>query len=191
VSPSPASQNVTVVAGIAIPSTSPAFLSLVAAHVLFALAAVIAGALAMLSRKGPGRHPAFGTTYYWTLAIAVLVSLVLAGMRRRDDYPLAILGLLSPRLGDNRSGRTAASLVGVDCAPHRRHGGILYPDAHSVLCGQRQEPAALESSATDRLLAAPGGRWDADCVLVDLAAHAPTMLIGSGQTCPLLTVSGE
>lgn len=87
--------NVTVVAGIVIPSTSPLFLGLVAAHVLFALAAVVLGAGAMLSRKGPGRHPLFGTTYYWSLAAAFAISLVLTGMRWAENYPLAILGALS------------------------------------------------------------------------------------------------
>ena len=76
-----------------IPSTSAVFLGLVAAHVLFALAAVIAGALAMLSRKVPGRHPVLGATYYWTLATAFGFSLVLTGMRWREDYLLALLGL--------------------------------------------------------------------------------------------------
>lgn len=87
--------DVTVVAGIVIPSTSPVFLGLVAAHVLFALAAVICGAAAMFSRKGPGRHPLFGTIYYWSLATTFGFSLILTGVRWSEDYPLAILGALA------------------------------------------------------------------------------------------------
>ncbi|HEV2363332.1 MAG TPA: hypothetical protein VGS12_03945 [Caulobacteraceae bacterium] len=49
----------------------------------------------MLSRKGPGRHPLFGTTYYWGLGAAVGFELVLAGMRWEEDWPLALLGALA------------------------------------------------------------------------------------------------
>lgn len=87
--------NLTIIAGIVVPSTSPVFLGLVAAHVLFALTAVICGAAAMLNRNGPGRHPVFGTLYYWALAIAFGFSLLLTGMRWSEDYPLAILGALA------------------------------------------------------------------------------------------------
>ena len=47
-----ANEDTTVVLGIPIPSTSPVFLAIIGVHVLFGLAAVIAGALAMLSKKG-------------------------------------------------------------------------------------------------------------------------------------------
>ena len=43
----------TIVAGVIILSTSPLFRSLVAVHVMFALSAVIAGAIAMFARKVP------------------------------------------------------------------------------------------------------------------------------------------
>src|SRR4029079_5084078 len=50
------SQTTTVIFGIPIPSSNPIFLSIVAIHVLFGLAAVIIGAVAMLTNKGRGRH---------------------------------------------------------------------------------------------------------------------------------------
>lgn len=50
--------EVTFVAGIPIPSTSPLFLAVVGFHVLAGLICVAIGAAAMLSRKGRGRHPA-------------------------------------------------------------------------------------------------------------------------------------
>jgi hypothetical protein len=47
-------ENITVVLGIPIPSTDPVLLAVVGVHVVFGLAAVIAGALAMLSKKRRG-----------------------------------------------------------------------------------------------------------------------------------------
>jgi ribose/xylose/arabinose/galactoside ABC-type transport system permease subunit len=49
----------------------------------------------MLSRKGPGRHPAFGRIYYGSLAAAVAFALVLSAMRWPQNLPLAILGVLA------------------------------------------------------------------------------------------------
>ena len=60
-------EETTVVAGIPIPSTSPIFLTVVGLHVLVGLVCVVAGAIAMLSPKRSGRHPTFGTIYYWGL----------------------------------------------------------------------------------------------------------------------------
>ena len=57
-------ENVTVVLGIPIPSADPIFLAMVGVHVLFGLAAVVTGAVAMLSNKGRGRHSNFGTAYF-------------------------------------------------------------------------------------------------------------------------------
>ena len=57
------------IAGIEVPSKSPLFLTLLAFHVLAALVCVVTGIAAMLSEKRPGRHPVFGTTYYWSSAV--------------------------------------------------------------------------------------------------------------------------
>src|SRR5688500_15112301 len=62
-----AGENATVVLGIPIPSTDPVFLAIVGSHVLFGMAAVMAGAVAMLSKKGRGRHSDWGTIYFWCL----------------------------------------------------------------------------------------------------------------------------
>ena len=83
------------VAGIRVPSSSPVFLTLVGVHVLFALICVVTGLCAMLSKKQPGRHPNFGTIYYWSLAVAVASETVLSLMRWAEDYPLFILGALA------------------------------------------------------------------------------------------------
>jgi hypothetical protein len=85
----------TSVAGIRLPSDSPAFLGLVGVHVLFALVCVVTGIIAMLSEKRPGRHPTAGTIYYWCLSVVFVSATVLAAMRWAEDYPLSILGALS------------------------------------------------------------------------------------------------
>jgi len=83
------------VAGIPVASSDPLFLGVVGVHVLFALGCVVTGIGAMLSDKRPGRHPTFGTLYYWCLAIVFVSATVLSAMRWAEDYPLFILGALS------------------------------------------------------------------------------------------------
>ena len=84
-----------VILGIPIPSSSPVFLAVVAAHVIVGLTCVIAGLVAMLSVKRSGRHPAAGTTYYWSLVMVAVSMSVLSAMRWPDDNHLFILGALS------------------------------------------------------------------------------------------------
>jgi len=88
-------EDVTNIAGVVVPSTSPMFLSVVAVHVAAGLAATVSGALAMLSRKGPGRHPRWGQVYFWSLAATVALASTLALVRWAEDYPLAGLGWAS------------------------------------------------------------------------------------------------
>ena len=68
---------------------------MVGLHVLVGLVCVLAGAVAMLSPKRSGRHPTFGTIYYWGL-VAVFVSATgLSAVRWAEDYHLFILGALA------------------------------------------------------------------------------------------------
>ncbi|MBT9470856.1 MAG: DUF2306 domain-containing protein [Phenylobacterium sp.] len=98
--------EVTIVAGLPIPSTSPLFLSVVGFHVLGGLVCAAAGAVAMLNRKGRGRHSTFGTIYFWSL-VAVFVSATgLAIARWAEDYPLFVLGALT--MTSAYAGRMAA-----------------------------------------------------------------------------------
>jgi hypothetical protein len=83
------------VAGIEIPSDSPVFLAALGVHVLFGLSCVVTGVVAMLSRKCPGRHPRFGTIYYYCLSVVFVSATVLSVMRWAEDYHLFILGTLS------------------------------------------------------------------------------------------------
>lgn len=88
-------EDTTVVLGIPIPSTSPTFLAIVALHVLVGLVCVIAGAVAMLSPKRSGRHPIFGTIYYWSLVVVFVSATGLSVVRWAEDYHLFMLGLLA------------------------------------------------------------------------------------------------
>ena len=126
-------EDTTVVAGIPIPSTSPTFLTMVGLHVLVGLVCVVAGAIAMLSPKRSGRHPTFGTIYYWGL-VAVFVSAAgLSVVRRAENYHLFILGLLALASPPPRTHRPAAALARLGEAAHRRHGPLLHPVADRLL----------------------------------------------------------
>ena len=88
-------EGITNVAGIEIPSTNPMFLAVVGVHVLLGLACAITAAIAMLSQKGGGRHPRYGTIYFCCLAGVFLTATGLAAVRWAEDYHLFILGALS------------------------------------------------------------------------------------------------
>lgn len=85
----------TTIAGIAIPSTDPVFLSVVALHIPLGLLAVVTGAIAMLSRKQRGRHPRFGTIYFWSIVALTISASILSLMRWSEDYHLFVLGVLA------------------------------------------------------------------------------------------------
>lgn len=87
--------GVTIVAGLPIPSTSPWFLAGAAAHIAFGLTCVVAGATAMLSRKGPGRHPLAGTIYFWALAGVFATAVALALARWAEDSTLFVLACVA------------------------------------------------------------------------------------------------
>jgi len=101
--------DITVVAGIPIPSTSPVFLAIVAIHILFGIVCTVTGVVAMLSRKGRGRHSDFGTIYFWCLAAVFVTAMALSVVRWAEDYHLAILGALA--LAAAYWARTAARQV--------------------------------------------------------------------------------
>lgn len=83
------------IAGIEIPCNAPIFLTVLAVHIPFGLASVVTGLAAILSRKAFGHHPAFGTIYYWCLAIVFVTATILAAIRWAEAYPFFILGALS------------------------------------------------------------------------------------------------
>ena len=81
--------------GFDLPSDSLLFLSVLSFHILFGIVCVVLGIVAMLSEKRRGKHPKFGTAYYWCLALLFASATVLAVMRWSEDYHLFILGALS------------------------------------------------------------------------------------------------
>ena len=103
-------------AGIEVPSASPIFLAIVALHVLLGLACVLTGAVAMLSPKRRGRHPGFGTIYFWCLSGLVALAIGLSVVRWTRDYPLFVLGVLS----------FAAALIGRTARRQRWSGWIVW-----------------------------------------------------------------
>ncbi|HWZ12544.1 MAG TPA: hypothetical protein VNX22_05330 [Acidobacteriaceae bacterium] len=83
----------TIIGGIVIPSTDPAFLAVVIGlHIPLGIVSVVTGASAMLSRKGRGRHSRFGTIYFWCLLALSLSATFLAFMRWSENYHLFFLG---------------------------------------------------------------------------------------------------
>lgn len=112
----------TVLFGIPIPSSDPLFLGVVGIHVLLGLAAVVTGATAMLAGKGRGRHPRFGTIYFWCLCGAFVTMSALAFTRWQEDYDLFILGALS--FGAAWLGRTIL-----------RHRWRQWPRLHLTMMG--------------------------------------------------------
>lgn len=81
--------------GLPVPSRDPMFLAIVGVHILFGLAAVLSGAVAMLSPKGGSRHINSGTLYFWSLAGVTLTMSALALLRWAEDYHLFGLGALA------------------------------------------------------------------------------------------------
>jgi hypothetical protein len=89
------SEDTTLVAGIPIPSTSLIFLSAAGLHVLVGLICVVTDVIAMLSPKCSGRHPTFGSIYYWGLVVVFVSATGLSVVRWAEDYHLFVLGLLA------------------------------------------------------------------------------------------------
>lgn len=85
----------TAILGIPVPSTDPVFLSVVVIHIWFGLGAVVAGLVAMMSRKGRGRHARWGKIYFWCLAALSVTMTALSAARWAENYPLFILGLIA------------------------------------------------------------------------------------------------
>jgi len=84
-----------IVLGIPIPSSAPVFLAIVAVHVTAGLICVIAGVVAMLAPKRPGRHPSAGTIYFWSLLVVFVTMSILSIIRWPANNHLLVLGILS------------------------------------------------------------------------------------------------
>ena len=87
--------DIAAVFGVPVPSVDPVFLAIVRFHIGVGIVVVVAGAIAMLSYKGRGRHSTAGIVYYWSLAILVGTATALSAMRWAENYHLFVLGILS------------------------------------------------------------------------------------------------
>jgi uncharacterized membrane protein len=145
-------ESTTVVLGIPIPSTDPLFLPIVGVHVMFGLGAVTAGAIAMLSNKGRGRHSNWGTTYFWFLLGVFVTMSVLSFMRLGGELSLVHFGRAVIRVCAFRTYCRSAALAAMAQAASHWHGRVVYFAADCVLRGQRQEPTAMERTSSNRVL---------------------------------------
>lgn len=111
--------------GVEIPSTSPLFLTIVALHIAIGLAAVICGAIAMLSKKERGRHSRYGDRYYWSIVLVNLTAATLTAMRFAENLHVMLLGVMC--LGAATLGRSAMRRKGRAWAPTHIAGmGLSY-----------------------------------------------------------------
>jgi hypothetical protein len=83
------------IVGVEVGSTAPVFLAFLAVHVIAGLSAVTTGAAAALARKGSPRHVRAGRWYYRAISVVFATALVLTAMRLRQDYHLAIIGMVA------------------------------------------------------------------------------------------------
>ena len=81
--------------GTEVGSTAPVFLAFLAVHVLAGLTAVVAGAAAALGRKGTPGHVRIGRWYYGAISAVFATAVALTAMRPRQDYHLALIGLVA------------------------------------------------------------------------------------------------
>jgi hypothetical protein len=118
-----------IVAGIEVPSVSPLFLAVVGFHVLAGIVAVIAGIVAMLSKKQPGRYPRFGIFYFWCLSAVFASATLLSLVRWAEDYHLFIwFRLRGPHC-------SPPPLDGLGQMAHLLDGPLIHPATDSLLCG--------------------------------------------------------
>jgi hypothetical protein len=81
--------------GDQVSSAAPAFLAVLAVHVIAGLAAVATGAAAALARKGSRRHIRAGRWYYRAITVVFATAAALAAMRWQQDYYLFIIGVIA------------------------------------------------------------------------------------------------
>jgi len=71
------------------------FAALLLVHVPAGLTSVVTGGVAAASQKRPGRHPRFGTIYFWALAVVFISASGMAALRWTEDRHLFVLGAIS------------------------------------------------------------------------------------------------
>jgi hypothetical protein len=83
---------------MAIPEAGPVFLSALALHVTAGVTSVVSGTLAASARKEPGRHPKAGRVYLYGIAGVAITAWVMAAIRWRADWHLALIATITAGL---------------------------------------------------------------------------------------------
>lgn len=78
--------------GLDVASLSIAFLVLLGIHVAAALVAIVTGLIAMLSRKGSGRHIVAGRFYFGAILVIFTTACAMSAFRWPTDAPLIAAG---------------------------------------------------------------------------------------------------
>jgi hypothetical protein len=97
------------------------FSLLLLVHIPAGLICVVTGAIAMLGQKSPGRHPQFGTIYFWGLAVVFVSAALLALLGWSENAHLFVLGCVSFSCGavgyvarrSRRAGWTSIHILGM------------------------------------------------------------------------------
>ena len=172
--------DATIIGGIVIPSTDPAFLVVVIGlHIPLGITCVITGAGAMLSEKRRGRHSTFGTAYYWCLLALFASATLLSVMRWSENYHLFILGAASFRLRLVRSLNGSMALATLGKAAHHWDEHVVCLHADCLLRRQRKAIACLERPSSFHVLAVASCHRDA--TYHSSVAVAP---VGAGTRLP-------
>jgi hypothetical protein len=170
------------IAGIEIPSINPIFLAGVGIHILLGLGCVVTGAVAMLSPKRAGRHPRYGTIYFWCLAGIFVTASGMAVARWAEDYHLFILGTLS--FVSAYCGREARRQRWRNWARSHITGmGTSTFCSGCLLRGQRQAIADLERPTPFHLLAIANRRRR--------PAHCPCGVLASAGKSTQVAIVGN
>lgn len=88
-------ENTTDLFGIPVPSTDKIFLTFVVLHILISLVSVVSGLVAMLMRKGSGKHNTYGKIYFWSMISAFVTVVILSVMRWPHNTHLLLIGCLA------------------------------------------------------------------------------------------------
>jgi len=74
---------------------APAVATLLLFHIVAGITCVMAGALAALTKKEPGRHPSLGDVYFWGLSVVFVSSTAISFFRWPRDNHLLAMGVIS------------------------------------------------------------------------------------------------
>ncbi|WP_415855223.1 hypothetical protein [Sinomonas sp. G460-2] len=78
--------------GLDVASTSVLFLAILTVHVAAASVAIVSGIVAMVARKGSGRHSRAGHWYLIGILVVFATACALAAFRWPEDLPLVVIG---------------------------------------------------------------------------------------------------